>query len=602
MFFYLKIQRNLSSIILFNLVVAGFYENLFKADENLLSKMISESYFASRGVIQSLEMKMANVPRAKTIKSPYEQFFHSLKTTMIHNSHQSIGLKYLTWFSYSLIIMNCLTLCFLLNYSMRTAKILNYIDFAMVVLFYLEISMKVFIFKKTFFKNVLNVVDFCLFLVNISAHFYYLAINQSIFSDIHTDMRPYFLIRSLHFWRIFTLFKWKNISILLVEISDILIKLKDLFAILLIFMILFTLIGKDLFKLTTKPNEHNVELERLNFNNIWNAFLSNYLIFMAEEWHIIMFAHIKQFTFASGIYFVANLIFCSLLLSKIFLASLINKLIESKNMQKFLEEHLQPVNHSFLETIKIVFKSFISKLTVFLSKLRTAKIENHKDFQNISRKFLKLQSYTKKLFTSKYFNKFMIFIIFSSFMTLVLEDPYSSPNGAYNLTLKFLDIPLFIVFVLEYFLSVISNENRVYSWENIQKLAICSIYLFHLVFDLSFLKFLFLLRLFQIMSFSKELKVALKALLQSLMDIFRLLFISLVFCVGFALVGIVYFKGSYWFCSGLNEHEIINIIKREDCFDYGGDWINKDFNFDNFFKGVEIMFVIANTEGWLPLM
>ena len=39
-----------------------------------------------------------------------------------------------------------------------------------------------------------------------------------------------------------------------------------------------------------------------------------------------------------------------------------------------------------------------------------------------------------------------------------------------------------------------------------------------------------------------------------------------------------------------------------ECFDYGGEWVNKDANFDDVFRGLLTMFEIITTEGWIDIM
>jgi hypothetical protein len=36
--------------------------------------------------------------------------------------------------------------------------------------------------------------------------------------------------------------------------------------------------------------------------------------------------------------------------------------------------------------------------------------------------------------------------------------------------------------------------------------------------------------------------------------------------------------------------------------DYGGDWVNSDQNFDNFFKSLVVVFQMSTTEGWVDVM
>ena len=70
----------------------------------------------------------------------------------------------------------------------------------------------------------------------------------------------------------------------------------------------------------------------------------------------------------------------------------------------------------------------------------------------------------------------------------------------------------------------------------------------------------------------------------------------------FALIGVKFLEGSFWFCDGLSEEFLEKIETKDDCYDFGGDWVNRDFNFDNTVKALEMMFILANSEGWLPLM
>ena len=44
------------------------------------------------------------------------------------------------------------------------------------------------------------------------------------------------------------------------------------------------------------------------------------------------------------------------------------------------------------------------------------------------------------------------------------------------------------------------------------------------------------------------------------------------------------------------------IETNNDCFDYGGSWVNNDFNFDNILQAMVQLFIISTTEGWIDLM
>jgi len=44
------------------------------------------------------------------------------------------------------------------------------------------------------------------------------------------------------------------------------------------------------------------------------------------------------------------------------------------------------------------------------------------------------------------------------------------------------------------------------------------------------------------------------------------------------------------------------IDNKWDCFDYGGSWVNNDYNFDNILNALITLFVISTTEGWVNLL
>ena len=39
-----------------------------------------------------------------------------------------------------------------------------------------------------------------------------------------------------------------------------------------------------------------------------------------------------------------------------------------------------------------------------------------------------------------------------------------------------------------------------------------------------------------------------------------------------------------------------------DCYDYGGEWVLYDTNFDNVANGMITMFILMTTEGWVQIM
>ena len=44
------------------------------------------------------------------------------------------------------------------------------------------------------------------------------------------------------------------------------------------------------------------------------------------------------------------------------------------------------------------------------------------------------------------------------------------------------------------------------------------------------------------------------------------------------------------------------IVTQWDCYDYGGEWVRYNFNFDNVGIAMMTMFAIMTTEGWIDVM
>ena len=542
-----------------------------------------------------------------------------VQNNFLENLAQDKNIKRMNNIVFSFIIFDTIVLCFDGTTLQRDELIILYrIDFALLLIFYIEVILRILIMP-SFFKDVLNLIDLCLVLMNIIVKIY-LAINHVHFLDDISS--TYQIVRSFHILRIFRILLtntyWKSISVLLIELIKIINELKELLCILLIFFMVFSLIGRDLlnFRNLTHPLT-NEEIERVNFDNLYNSILANFLIFNDEEWHLIMLAHIETFSGGCAFYFVFNLLVNTIFLNKMFLASFINKLVESKNVQKIIENvggeesPLNELSNSIKKEIKTkisIMKSFLTKLCIFNKKNKEKQHKKSIHFQkNVESKITKCFGLFRKLLerltkNNKYFDNFMIIIIILSVIALGFYDPYQATNSEFNLTLKNVDIPIFMIFAIELVVDIIVQGKKVEIFKISLKFFICILLLLSFFYDLRNLKILLLCRLFLLFHFSKDLKLAVVALMKSFWDILQFFFFFFLVSLLFASIGVKCFKGTFFYCDSLNEEYLSQVITKEDCLDFGGDWINQDFNFDNIFKALELLFLIANTEGWLPLM
>jgi hypothetical protein len=92
-------------------------------------------------------------------------------------------------------------------------------------------------------------------------------------------------------------------------------------------------------------------------------------------------------------------------------------------------------------------------------------------------------------------------------------------------------------------------------------------------------------------------------LINALPGIVNLLIICFSLLTIFAIVGVNIFKGLFYYCDMSNIPESLQTKVNDywDCLDYGGEWVNSRYNFDNILQGLMTQFAIMCTEGWLTI-
>ena len=112
------------------------------------------------------------------------------------------------------------------------------------------------------------------------------------------------------------------------------------------------------------------------------------------------------------------------------------------------------------------------------------------------------------------------------------------------------------------------------------------------------------LRPLRVLKRNLGLKIQVVSLLKSIPSIANLLIISSLILMIFGIQAVAMLKGTFYYCSVDNvpEYAVAGIKTKWDCFDYGGDWINNEDNFDNVLNAMVTMFGMMTTEGWLDVM
>jgi hypothetical protein len=122
--------------------------------------------------------------------------------------------------------------------------------------------------------------------------------------------------------------------------------------------------------------------------------------------------------------------------------------------------------------------------------------------------------------------------------------------------------------------------------------------------NLSFIKVLRMLRVFRplrMISRNEGLKLAVLSLMNAIPGIMNVLVISALFFLLFGILGVSYFKGAFFVCY-LGNTNVLDIDTKWECVDNGGDWINKDANFDSVINSMITLFQMSTTENWNFIM
>ena len=106
-----------------------------------------------------------------------------------------------------------------------------------------------------------------------------------------------------------------------------------MYSLLLIFILVFALLGMELYGHRVKFNDRGKSYvvtkeeegfpPRINFNNPLNGFVAIFIIFIGEDWNSVMYDHVRATSDLSILFFCFIFIFGNLVLLNLFLAILL---------------------------------------------------------------------------------------------------------------------------------------------------------------------------------------------------------------------------------------------------------------------------------------
>lgn len=206
------------------------------------------------------------------------------------------------------------------------------------------------------------------------------------------------------------------------------------------------------------------------------------------------------------------------------------------------------------------------------------------------------------------FHYFILGIVIGSCITMALKDPFSPPNSEMNLILRDIEIVYFVFFLLEFFFKVVANGflfngkgSCLMNTGDQLDFLILILNFYEISHDFSSnFKSLRMLKFFYIGPYRRSLNVVVKTILLCIPNLIKIGIITLYVMFFFSFFAVKILKNRLYQCLGVDFEEFHPVTKA-DCFDYGGDWVLLDFNFDNIANGLYSLFTIASTEGWIWL-
>lgn len=529
----------------------------------------------------------------------------------IHNSifskaqnivEKLIKLKSFSWFFSFLIILNTITLS--IDYygiSNSLSSILFTINSTLTFLFLIEMILRLYgLGLAEYFRDRMNLVDLFVVILSIVEFFVISDTNLSALRVI----RVFRIIRVLKIARIFRYLS--SISIILKTLSNSLSKFMYLLLFLTILIVVFSLLGMQIFKGNFSFKEG---LPRTNYENLHSALLTTFQVLSTENWNDVLTSSLR-FQPASCIFLIFWIIIGNFVFMNLVLAILIKGFDESE------EDDSEIIIQRNLMRRQTSVAGPDNSMVFGEKSILMASWSQFKSINEYSRKSLllfeqnnKVRIFCLNVVSSKYFDQVIFTLIIISSLKLVWDSYIlENPDSVSSAVSYYFDLCITIFFAIEFLMKVVSMgfacNNNSYLSDNWNKLDFVIVLLSLIdvsVVSISMpsfkvIRLLRTLRPLKLIKHNISMKIVVTALLDSLAAIFNVFIVIIVFWLIFAIIGVGLFAGKLYCCSN------ILFTTRQECEESGFAWKNSRFNYDNIAEAMITLFVVISQESWPDLM
>ncbi|OMJ94175.1 hypothetical protein SteCoe_2656 [Stentor coeruleus] len=449
-------------------------------------------------------------------------------------------------------------------------------------------------------------------------------IEISFLSDSTSAISAFRAIRIFRIFRVLRVVRLlrylKSMAHIVRAISKSLSNFGYLFLLLILFLIIFSLIGMKIY-----GGQFNF-LEgtpRGNFDSFHWAFVTTFQVLTTENWNDILISSLRSDAGpASCLFLIVWVIIGNFIFLNLFLAILIESFSEDKddssnNEQTSENKLLSIVKKKYKKNLQIL-NDFEAENTSFLEEfdqiqatpldkdfISFEEIQCVKSFYIFSKSNpIRISCY--KIVSHPRFETITLAIIIINSGKLVW-DTYllDMPNDSTQKIIS--DITDFIftgLFCTELILKSISMgffaSKGSYLKDNWNKLDLIII-IFSLIdasvtsVNIPIIKVFRLLRglrPLKLISHNLSMKIVVIALIESLRAILNVLVVIIIIWLVFAILGVSLLGGKLYYC----ENNLINT--QIECNAMGYNWVNKNANFDNVFEAMVTLFIVMSQESW----
>ena len=489
--------------------------------------------------------------------------------------------------------------------SDNDAMILQSINLFFTYFFAAEMFLKVVVLGPIqFLRDFMNLFDAAVVVLSL-VEIFILSGGTSAF----TAFRAIRIFRIFRVLRVVRIFRYlKSITLIVNSISKSISNISYLFLLLILFQIIFTLLGMQVFGGTFDFDEG---LPRGNFDNFNWAFITTFQILSVENWNDILTSSLRSSIGpASCLLLIFWIILGNFILLNLFLAILLDSFNQNDedSTDRGLDRRVSSKIQKKIDDLEKYVDSESENLDFSRFKLKTTQL----DYLQCQRSYFvfsksnSFRVFLHALSQNPIFENFLLVLIILNSLKLVW-DTYIIDEPSSSMQVKIstgFDLAFTICFDIEFLVKSVAFgfalSPDAYLRDNWNKLdfiivimstidiAITSI-------DIPVIKVFRVLRTLRPLKLIKHnisLKIVVLALLESIVGILNVMIVIVMVWLIFAILGVSLLGGKMHSCS----NDLIDDM--DVCINSGFEWEGSNYNFDDVLQAMITLFIVMSQESW----